>query len=213
MPGDGCGVYGDMGSTLNLEHPGFPPGTLGRQLMAMAKRMVGASTPSRFGVGTAGTLRPSTPEGLFRQSYRSIVQSLALAGGDLAAAEDATQDAFVEAYLRWDSISGYDNPAAWVRRVAINKLRNMHRSRVRAVAALLRLAAEDGTVAQVEADPGVIGALRSLPSRQRLAAVLYYVEDLPVIDVALAMGISEGSVAQHLSRARTSLRAELEGQS
>ena len=76
-------------------------------------------------------ITPASVEALFRQSYSSIVQALALAGGDLAAAEDATQEAFAQAWGRWDRISRYDNPGAWVRRVAINKLRNAHRSRLR----------------------------------------------------------------------------------
>jgi RNA polymerase sigma-70 factor (ECF subfamily) len=65
----------------------------------------------------ASSLKPATVEALFRQSYKPIVQALALACGDLAAAEDATQDAFAQAWRRWDRISRYDNPGAWVRRV------------------------------------------------------------------------------------------------
>jgi hypothetical protein len=83
-------------------------------------------------------LRPASLEALFRQSYTSIVQALALAGADLAAAEDATQEAFAQAWARWDRISRYDNPGAWVRRVAINMVRNAHRSRIRGEAALQR---------------------------------------------------------------------------
>jgi RNA polymerase sigma-70 factor (ECF subfamily) len=66
-------------------------------------------------------------EALFHQSHRPIVQALALVCGDLAAAEDATQDAFARAWIRWSRISCYDK-GAWVRRVAIDKLRNAHRS-------------------------------------------------------------------------------------
>ena len=50
-------------------------------------------------------VRPASVEALFRQSYTSIVQALALAGGDLAAAEDATQEAFAKAWVRWSRIS------------------------------------------------------------------------------------------------------------
>lgn len=165
----------------------------------------------RRGEDTLDFLQPSNPEILFRQSYRSIVQSLALAGGDLAAAEEATQEAFIELCVRWIQVSRYDNPAAWVRRVAINKLRKIHRSTARSAAAVVRLGSEEKLAyAPTEPDTALVAALGALSPRQRLAAVLYYVEDLTIAEVAAAIGISPGSVSQHLYRARISLRAHLE---
>lgn len=155
-------------------------------------------------------LSPATVEALFRQSYRSIVQSLALAGGDLAAAEDAVQEAFAQAWVRWSRISRYDNPGAWVRRVAINKLRNAHRSRRRGEAAHHRLAKEPASAPPGEPESDLVLGLQRLPYKQRLCAVLYYVDDLSTAQVAEAMGISQGSVSQHLNRARKALRAHLE---
>jgi RNA polymerase sigma-70 factor (ECF subfamily) len=149
---------------------------------------------------------------LFRQSYRSIVQSLALATGDVAAAEDATQEAFAQAWVRWGRISRYDNPGAWVRRVAINKLRNAHRSRLRGEAAVNRMAHEAALLVpgETESDSDLVLALRRLPYKQRLCAVLFYVDGLSTAEVAQAVGISQGSVSQHLNRARTALRVHLE---
>lgn len=159
-------------------------------------------------------LTPATVEVLFRQSYRSIVQALALAGGDLAAAEDATQEAFAQAWVRWSRISRYDNPGAWVRRVAINKLRNAHRSRLRGEAAIERMDSETSTASSPsEPESDLVVGLQRLPYKQRLCAVLFYVDGLSTAEVAQAMGISKGSVSQHLNRARTALRAHLEGTS
>ncbi len=156
-------------------------------------------------------LTPATVEVLFRQSYRSIVQALVLAGGDLAAAEDATQEAFAQAWVRWSRISRYDNPGAWVRRVAINKLRNAHRSRLRGEAAVQRMTSEEASgPSPAEPESDLVLGLQRLPYKQRLCAVLYYVEGLSTAEVAQAMGISQGSVSQHLNRARTALRAYLE---
>jgi RNA polymerase sigma-70 factor (ECF subfamily) len=161
--------------------------------------------------GDAQLLRPATVEALFRQSYRPIVQALALACGDLGAAEDATQEAFAQAWARWSRISRYDNPGAWVRRVAINKLRNAHRSRLRGKAAVERLNSGVSTFASIpEQNPDLVLGLQRLPYKQRLCAVLYYVDGLSTAEVAETMGISQGSVSQHLNRARTALRAYLE---
>jgi RNA polymerase sigma-70 factor (ECF subfamily) len=153
-------------------------------------------------------------EALFRQSYGSIVQALALAGGDLAAAEDATQEAFAQAWVRWGRISRYDNPGAWVRRVAINKLRNAHRSRLRGEVAIQRIKSEISTDAMTsEPESHLVGELQRLPHKQRFCAVLFYVDGLSTAEVAQAMGISQGSVSQHLNRARNALRGHLEGTS
>ena len=156
-------------------------------------------------------ITPASVEALFRQSYSSIVQALALAGGDLAAAEDATQEAFAQAWVRWDLISRYDNPGAWVRRVAINKLRNAHRSRLRGEGVMQRTNSEISSAAPRELESDLVGGLARLPYKQRLCAVLFYVDGLNTAEVAHAMGISQGSVSQHLNRARTALRAYLEG--
>jgi RNA polymerase sigma-70 factor (ECF subfamily) len=132
-------------------------------------------------------------------------------GGDLAAAEDATQEAFAQAWVSWSRISRYDNPGAWVRRVAINRLRNAHRSRLRGEAAVQRMNPEVSSVTSpAERDSDLVLGLQRLPYKQRVCAVLFYVDGLSTSEVAQAMGISHGSVSQHLNRARTALRTYLE---
>lgn len=174
-------------------------------------RSVGQPT-SLTSVRDIERLGPTSPEALFRQSYRPIVQSLSLAHGDQAVVEDAVQEAFVQVCNKWNRIARYDDPAAWVRRVAINnKLRNAHRSTSRRSAAALRLVAEHRDV-QPPTEPAteLMAALEALAPRQRLAAVLYYVDDLSTAEVADAMEVSEGSVSQHLNRARAALRTHME---
>lgn len=56
----------------------------------------------------------------------------------------------------------------------------------------------------------LVAALRELPDRQRRVAVLPYVCDLTVEQVAAETGISAGTVKTHLSRARAALRPHLE---
>jgi RNA polymerase sigma-70 factor (ECF subfamily) len=61
-----------------------------------------------------------------------------------------------------------------------------------------------------EPESDLVLGLQKLPFKQRLCAVLYYLDGLSSAEVAQAMGISQGSVSQHLNRARTALRAHLE---
>lgn len=60
-----------------------------------------------------------------------------------------------------------------------------------------------------EIDPEMVAALRVLPSRQRSALWLRYVDDLAVSDVARIMGCSETAAKQLLLRGRDALRARL----
>src|SRR3954452_19156479 len=52
--------------------------------------------------------------------FRPIAAQLSVYLGDLDEARDLTQEAFVRAWQRWDRISRYEEPAAWIRRVAWN---------------------------------------------------------------------------------------------
>jgi RNA polymerase sigma-70 factor (ECF subfamily) len=63
----------------------------------------------------------------------------------------------------------------------------------------------------MEAGLGDLEALLGeLPPPQREAVLLYYVEDLPVEDVARAVGRAMNTVKSDLRRARLALRARLE---
>ena len=55
------------------------------------------------------------------QAWPRLVGQLYPLTGDLAAAEDAVQEAMLAAAGRWQRVSSYDAPEAWVRRVAIRR--------------------------------------------------------------------------------------------
>lgn len=159
------------------------------------------------------TVRFVSPEALFRGHYIRLVRSLTVVtAGDGEAAADAVQDAFVQLCLHWDRVSDYDDPAAWVRRVAVNRLLNRRRSLVRRAAALIRLERplEHPPARPPEYSAELATALRRLPDRQRVAVALHYVDGLSTSEVARSMGISKGAVDRHLHRARAALRPTLE---
>ncbi|HUV10709.1 MAG TPA: sigma-70 family RNA polymerase sigma factor [Acidimicrobiia bacterium] len=152
-------------------------------------------------------------DGTFRAHYARMVRSLGLACGDAEVAADAVQDAFTRAYTRWNRISGYDDPAAWIRHVALNRVRDHYRHAGRGRRAFDRLARRDETdVAPPELPPessGVAAALAALPRQQRTAAALFYVEQLSIREVAESMKLSEGAVKYHLHAARAALREKV----
>ena len=152
-------------------------------------------------------------DAFFLARYDSLTRSLAAAFGDREIAAEAVQEAFVRAYTRWRRVRRLDNPTAWVRRVAINLLRDQHRRHGRRDRAIERLAAVTPTHTldpdRTTDEGGVLGHLHSLPQQQRLAIALFYLEDASVAEVAHAMSISQGAVKYHLNQGRTSLRRAL----
>ena len=64
----------------------------------------------------------------------------------------------------------------------------------------------------VDDDEAFWELVRALPRRQAQSVALHYLFDLSVADVAATLGIAEGSVKVHLSRARQTLAARLSGQ-
>ena len=70
---------------------------------------------------------PGDVDTLFEEHYPRLVRSLAVAF-DPESAADAVQEAFVAADRRWTKVSQYADPAAWVRRVAVNRLLNDRRN-------------------------------------------------------------------------------------
>ncbi len=156
---------------------------------------------------------------VFLHHYATLVRSLTAACGDGEVAADSVQDAFVKAHLRWRKISRYDNPVAWVRRVAINNMRDAFRKQVRGEKARRLLSAGAPSEIEIDGDEPMVGGasigdldalLQVLPPQQRLALSLYYVEGLTVAETAVAMSLSEGAVKYHMSKGRARLRPELE---
>jgi RNA polymerase sigma-70 factor (sigma-E family) len=158
--------------------------------------------------------QPQAPEPFDAFYVREFPRVLALAyalSGSRWAAEDLAQDAFLAAHREWERIGRYDHPASWVRRVVSNKAVSATRRRVSEARALMRAITEDRSeVPDLGAhDPAFWSAVRSLPKRQAQVITLYYLEDLPVGDVADILDVSPGTVKRHLFNGRASLARKL----
>ncbi len=138
---------------------------------------------------------------------RLIACALALTN-DRERARDAAQEALSRAYRDWSRVQRMDHPAAWVRRVLVNLLtdegrRDRFHGRSQSMVDTLH---EDTP----PSDSRLLAAIRQLPIRQRTAVVLHYLDDLPVEQVAVAMGVATGTVKATLHQARATLARDLE---
>ena len=137
-----------------------------------------------------------------------LVMQVAGVCGDRVEAMDFVQEAFVRAWSRWPRISRYDDPEAWVRRVALNLAIGRWRKARRVVLqSEVVLPASEISRAQ----DATIEALATLPVNERRAVVLHYLADLSVEEVAREMSAPVGTVKSWLSRGRVRLASALSG--
>ncbi len=169
---------------------------------------------TRLGEWSIGDSRPREsarylcPEEVFEQNHDRLVQALTIVTGNREMAADAVQEAFVRLVRGWDRLSTYEDPAGWVRRVALNLARDYRRSLWRQGRLLLKM--EQHSLVPRGASPSderLWEHLAALPVKQRTALALYYLDNLTTREVADAMHVSEGTVKQHLHRARETLKA------
>jgi RNA polymerase sigma-70 factor (ECF subfamily) len=150
-------------------------------------------------------------EHFYNASYQRLLWELfAVTGGDLPEAEDALQEAYVRASLRWQRIRAYQAPEAWVRRVALNLASSAARNARRRAAALLRLAPPPPSGPELSTESvDLAAALRALPMGQRQVIVLHHLVGLPVDEIARQLRLPSGTVKSHLTRGRRSLARRL----
>jgi RNA polymerase sigma-70 factor (ECF subfamily) len=147
-------------------------------------------------------------EDVFLAEFPRLVRSLSVSDGPDDAA-DAVQEAFIQAERRWSRVGGLDDPAGWVRRVALNRLANGRRNRRRRGEILGALRPVDPAELGAS-DIDLLTAVTALPPQQRRCVCLHHIGGYPVADVAAALGIADGTVKSQLHDARAALRRRLE---
>jgi RNA polymerase sigma-70 factor (ECF subfamily) len=155
---------------------------------------------------------------VFREEYGRAVSVLVRVFGDIDIAEDAVQDAFARAVVRWPLDGLPPSPAGWIittaRNQAIDRLRrDASRSGRHAQAALLHAGQEPG------ADPGEEGPVRddrlrllftcchpALSQAAQVALTLRLLGGLTTPEIAHAFLVPEPAMAQRLVRAKGKIR-------
>jgi RNA polymerase sigma factor (sigma-70 family) len=142
----------------------------------------------------------------YDENFRAVCRGLSVALGDTRRAEEAAQEAFTRAYVRWRRVSQMDRPAGWV---YVTAVRVATRRRVTRSVRGERRSVDD--VADVVVQRASLGeAIDQLPERQRLAIVLRYGLDLSLDDVAAAMGCAVGTVKSTVHAALARLHVVLD---
>ena len=151
--------------------------------------------------------------GLFAARYLELVRLAGLLGADDP--EDIAQEAFARLLRSYGSLRDGSAALAYVRATVCNLTRNRRRhlrvARLRTPAERLDdVASSEQAVLVREEQREVIAALAALPARRREAIVLRYWLGLSVEEIAVAMGISAGTVKSQVSRGLSVLGTALE---
>lgn len=154
--------------------------------------------------------RPKDFAAFFVYAYPRLLAQAIMLCGNREDAEDATQEAFVEAYRAWDRVADYDLPEAWVHRVVAQRLWKVYRKRKNGQDRLLHLSMPEQASPERTAEAReVLGLLAGLPPRQRVTMVLFCLHGWSQRDIASTLRMTRGGVAANVSKARQTLREAL----
>jgi len=161
-----------------------------------------------------------------RQHQQRIYRVLLGLVRDPDLADNLTQDCFVRAYEKRASFRGESSVSTWLISIAINLARDQGRSRragfwrrlfaapaaeseaALAAAADLGASPERSLMARQELGR-VWEIVDELPPRQREVFLLRFAEELPLEEIALALGTETGTVKAHLFRAVATVRKRM----
>jgi RNA polymerase sigma factor (sigma-70 family) len=176
--------------------------------LAMQDNVMVSDTPSDLDVDVpadAPVAGAPSFESFYREQYAGIARALSYTLTDVELAREATDEAMVRAYVRWNKISAYDKPAAWVYRVGLNWARSARRRVTRS----LPFHDRREHVEPPMTDPALYAALRELDVSLRSVVVCRLLLDWSVDETAIALDIKPGTVKSRLHRALESLERSL----
>jgi RNA polymerase sigma factor (sigma-70 family) len=152
-------------------------------------------------------------EGLLRELAPQVLGAVIRRFRDFAAAEDAVQEALLAAAVQWPREGIPDNPRGWLIQVAARRMTD----HVRSEAARRRrenvVALEAGQAAQEESEQDDTLILlfmcchAALTPASAIALTLRAVGGLTTAELASAFLVPESTMAQRISRAKSSIKA------
>jgi RNA polymerase sigma-70 factor (ECF subfamily) len=140
---------------------------------------------------------------IFLQIYRIV--------GNVADAQDLTQEAFIKALQHQEQLKDEQKAAHWMSRIATNTAIDFIRRSGRATFCEIEHAPEshaetpEDLVLRGEHRDYLEDGLRLLSPRERAALTLRDVEGLPAEEVAAHLNCSKATVRSHIANARTKM--------
>jgi len=134
-------------------------------------------------------------------------------------AKDLTQDTFLKAWEKRDSFRGDADIGTWLYRIAVNitltYIGKNKRCSTTGIEESILPSKEEGMLRKEERrSEGVIvkRAIAKLPANYRMALIMHYYDDMKLEDIARASGISKGTAAWRLFKARQMISGNLKAE-
>jgi RNA polymerase sigma-70 factor (ECF subfamily) len=139
--------------------------------------------------------------------------------GNVADAQDLTQEVFVKALQRRDQLKDEEKAAHWLSRIATNTAIDFLRRHGRIAfcelddmperAGRSTMESPEARLLRAERQALLEGGLEILTARERAALLLRDVEGLPAEEVARQLSCSKATVRSHIANARVKFRRYL----
>ena len=143
-------------------------------------------------------------DAMYNVAYRML--------GNIAEAEDALQEAFIDVFSKLDTFREESSLGAWIKRIVINHCLNVFKKRKLQVEELNEKYRDvpdedfdDDENVQYEV-PRVKSAIMQLPDGYRQVLTLYLIDGYDHAEIASIMGIQETGSKSQFSRAKAKLR-------
>lgn len=155
-------------------------------------------------------------ERVYFEHYKDLVSMARVLVDDVNSASDVVQTAFTRALIAQPTFNKSDS-LSYMKTAIMNQARSDLRKRGTARKHLSVISSDDvelSTPAEQELSAQAVAVqelLSQLPERQRECIALVHIYSMTHKEIAIQLGISEGSVKQHLSRGIKTLSTALGG--
>jgi len=169
---------------------------------------------SSFDNAKAGDL--AAFELLMRQHERLVLVTALRLLGNMADAQDVSQEVFLRLYRNLGKVEASQALAGWLYRVTVNACHDLRRRRPASepmeYASAVPAAGADpeASAGETERRRALEMSLRVLSEKERAALVLRDLEGLSTAEVAKVLGSTEATVRSHISKGRVKVKSFVE---
>ncbi len=130
---------------------------------------------------------------------------------DYQLAEDMAQETFIKVYQHYEEFQNRSSVKTWILKIAINLCRNQMRThwwKYRSEQELLETGAEEYYDSSLDSQV-ILAEIAKLPVKYREVILLYYYQELAILEIANLLNEKESTIKARLVRARKKLKPEL----
>lgn len=163
---------------------------------------------------------------LYEQTYTSVYQSVRAIINDEEEALDIVQNSYIKGFQNLDKLEEPEKYQAWMKTIAANQARDYLRKkrpalfseRVDENGEEIDLRCQDDCLEHMpeevidrqETTRLMNDILATLKPEQRLVIVMYYYEEMSILEIAEKLGCSDNTVKSRLKYARDNIKAEVQ---